>query len=135
MAAGKRGRRHGRATGEPERLEEVFRKILATLPHQWFAGSELAHYATALSMHYAALGFDVKLEDSSSSGRADMVVQHRDEVCLFEFEAGVSAQEALQEIKDTGDADKYPGREEPVWLLGVQFSRETRNVVRLKCAQ
>ena len=112
-----------------------FRKILASLPHQWFVGSEVAryeaHFATALSMHYAALGFDVKLEESSSRGRADMVVKHRDAVCLLEFEVGISARKALRQIKDTGYAEKYWGRQAPVNLLGVEFSRETRNGVKV----
>ena len=36
---------------------------------------------------------------------------------------------ALQQILDKGYADKYKGRGEPVHLIGVEFSKASRNIV------
>jgi hypothetical protein len=36
---------------------------------------------------------------------------------------------ALQQIKDKGYADKYRARGEPIHLIGVEFSKDSRNVV------
>jgi hypothetical protein len=35
----------------------------------------------------------------------------------------------LQQIKDRGYADKYRARGEPIHLIGVEFSKENRNIV------
>ncbi len=39
---------------------------------------------------------------------------------------------ALQQIKDKGYAQKYLGRGEPVHLIGVEFSKASRNIVRFE---
>ncbi|PIW09623.1 MAG: hypothetical protein COW39_03980, partial [Comamonadaceae bacterium CG17_big_fil_post_rev_8_21_14_2_50_60_13] len=36
---------------------------------------------------------------------------------------------ALQQIKDKGYADKYRARGEPIHLIGVEFSKVSRNIV------
>ena len=38
---------------------------------------------------------------------------------------------ALAQIKERGYADKYKARNEPIHLIGVEFSKESRNVVGL----
>ena len=50
---------------------------------------------------------------------------------LFEFKVVELAPEgrALQQIKDRGYADKYRATGEPIHLIGVEFSRESRTVV------
>jgi hypothetical protein len=37
--------------------------------------------------------------------------------------------QALQQIKDMGYADKYRARGEPIHLIGVAFSKASRNIV------
>jgi hypothetical protein len=41
---------------------------------------------------------------------------------------------ALAQLKERGYAEKYRGRGEPVHLIGVEFSRETRNVTAFEVA-
>ncbi|MDD2880958.1 MAG: PD-(D/E)XK nuclease domain-containing protein [Rhodoferax sp.] len=35
----------------------------------------------------------------------------------------------MQQIKDKGYADKYRARGEPIHLIGVEFSKASRNIV------
>jgi hypothetical protein len=53
------------------------------------------------------------------------------EVLLFEFKVVELTPQgkALAQIKDKGYADKYKARCEPIHLIGVEFSRDSRNVV------
>ena len=39
---------------------------------------------------------------------------------------------ALQQLKDKGYADKYRAEGLPIHLIGVEFSRKERNVVRFE---
>ena len=78
----------------------------------------------------SVLGTGVTVEDSSR-GRADMAVRAGGRVCLFEFkvveQAGPGT--ALAQLKARAYADKYRALGEPVHLVGVEFSRASRNVV------
>ena len=52
----------------------------------------------------------------------------------FEFNVvELSAEgQALQQIKDKGYADKYRTLGQPIHLIGVEFSRASRNIVRFE---
>ena len=53
---------------------------------------------------------------------------------LFEFKVVELAPEgrALQQLNDRGYADKYRAEGLPIHLIGVEFSRKERNVVRFE---
>ena len=80
--------------------------------------------------YFAALGLDVTVEDSSSHGRLDMAVRCGGHVYLFEFKVVelAPAGAAMAQLKARRYADKYRGLGQPVHLVAVEFSRETRNV-------
>jgi PD-(D/E)XK nuclease superfamily len=81
--------------------------------------------------YFAALGLNTQVEDATNLGRIDMSLQVAGQIWLFEFkvvEAAPSGR-ALQQIKDKGYADKYRALGLPIHLIGVEFSKEQRNVV------
>jgi hypothetical protein len=61
----------------------------------------------------------------------DMTVQFNDQVYIFEFKVVELVPEgrALQQIKDKGYADKFMALKQPVHLIGVEFSKDNRNIV------
>ena len=119
-------------------LEALLRAVFAAIPHQWHTRNDIrayeGYYASVVYSYFAAKGLDVVAEDSSAGGRADLVVRGDEGVHIFEFKLLPDAPrtrahgEALAQIKARGYADKYrqPGR--PVHLIGVEFSREARNI-------
>ena len=123
-------------TGDPRGLERVFRAIFDGIPYEWHAGVDVGryetYYATVLYTYFAALGFDLTVEDSSRCGRADMTVRFEGGIYLFEFKVAGSPGAAVKQIKDTDYAGKYLGRSRPVWLVGMKFSIEDRNVERFE---
>ena len=79
-----------------------------------------------------AQDFDVVVEDSSSHGRLDMAVVYKDKgVYLFEFKVVESQAHglALEQLRERDYAAKYRGQQEAIYLIGVEFGKETRNVV------
>ena len=76
-------------------------------------------------------GFEPVGEDSGSRGRADMALRFNGRVYLFEFKVVERGREgtALEQLKQKGYADKYRSLGLPVHLIGVEFSREERNIV------
>ena len=85
---------------------------------------------------FAALGLEVTVEDSTSHGRLDMAVVFNGHVYLFEFKVVESQPdgEALAQLRECGYADKYRASGRPIHLIGVEFSKETRNVAAFEVA-
>ena len=87
--------------------------------------------------YFAGLRLDVNVQDSSSRGRLDMAVWAGGRVYLFEFKllerAGTGA--AMKELRKRGSADKYRHLGEPLHLVAVEFSLETRKLAGFEVAQ
>ena len=118
---------------------------LSGVPHQWYDASEIeryeAHYAGMLYMALRAIGVDIRVEDSLSRGRADLVVLHGSQVFVLEFKmaggegesaASAALDEAMAQMKERGYADKYRGRNEPIHLIGLVFGSAERNLVGVR---
>ena len=92
---------------------------------------QIDHPASVVYSYFAALGLDVRVEDATNHGRIDMAVLLSDRIYLFEFKVVelVPNGKALQQLKDKRYADKYRHAGLPVSLVGVAFSRQSRNVV------
>ena len=124
-----------------EGLEALFTAFFAGIPYEWHVKNDIAayegYYASVFYSYFAGLGLDVVVEDSSSHGRLDMAVRFNGQVYLFEFKVVELAPEgaAMAQLRAKGYADKYRGRGEPIHLIGVEFSRETRNVVGFEAAR
>ena len=122
-------------------LETLFQAFFASIPYEWYTSNAIAayegYYASVFYSYFAATGFDVTVEDSSSRGRADMAVRFAGKVYLFEFKVVEQATggAALAQLKERGYADKYRASGEPIHLIGVEFSKETRNVTAFEVEQ
>ncbi len=126
-------------------LQELFHAFFASIPYEWHAdrvgtNNDIAqyegYYASVFYSYFAALGYEIAVEESSSHGRLDMAVRAGGHVYLFEFKVAELAPEgsALAQLRERGYADKYRGRGEPIHLIGVEFSRQTRNVTAFEVA-
>ena len=116
-------------------LHALFNAFFASIPNDWYRNNPIAHYegywASVFYSHFAALGLDIRLEDVTNKGRIDMTVLFNGQVYLFEFKVVdlVPEGHALAQILQRGYADKYRSRGEPIHLIGVEFSQQTRSVV------
>ncbi|MCG5515968.1 MULTISPECIES: ATP-binding protein [unclassified Ectothiorhodospira] len=116
-------------------LEAHLKALYAGLPHDWYRNNPIAqyesHYASVFYSHFAALGVQVTVEDSSHHGKVDMAVDFSGHIYLFEFKVVEQLPEgrALEQIKAKGYADKYRASGKPIHLIGVEFSREQRQIV------
>lgn len=116
-------------------LRVLFHAFYASIANDWFRKNELSgyegYYASIFYSYFAALGIEIRLEDPTNVGRIDMTVLFAGQVFLFEFkvvEMNPSGS-ALQQLKDMAYADKYRARGEPIHLVGVEFSKTSRNIV------
>ena len=142
LGAGKQGEQDSQAarlrevlaTGDLAGLEAELRSFLAGVPHQWHSknpmGSYEGWYASLLQAYFVASEADVRAEESGSQGRADLIVRGFGRVYVFEFKMRERSEPgaALRQLKERKYPDRYLGRKEPVHLVGLEFSAETRNL-------
>jgi hypothetical protein len=116
-------------------IHALINAMFAGIPADWHRKNNIADYegywASVFYAYFAAIGLDVTPEDSSYAGRLDMAVKFNNQVYLFEFKVVEIEPEgkALQQIKDKGYADKYKSLNQPIFMIGIEFSRDQKNVV------
>jgi hypothetical protein len=121
-------------------LKELFQAFFAgspdrSIPHQWFTQNRICefegYYASVFYAYFVAAGLDIRVEDATNFGRIDMTVRLAGQIILFEFKVvnEVADGSALQQIKDKRYFDKYRADGLPIHLVGVEFSKTSRNVV------
>ena len=128
-------------TNDFEGFAATLKAWLSGIPYQWHATGDLARheawYASLLHMVFRAIGVDVRAEEATSHGRADMVVPLGDEVFVIEFKMAEGAEgaeaaldAAFAQMRDRGYADRYRGQ--PVHLIAVACGREARNLLEVR---
>ena len=115
-------------------LKTLFHAFFASIPYEWYSNNDIAnyegYYASVFYSYFAGLGLDIRVEDSSNHGRLDMAVLFNGTVYLFEFKVVemASAGAAMAQLQERRYADKYRALGQPIYLIGVEFSKDTRNV-------
>jgi len=115
-------------------LKTLFHAFYASIANDWYRKNEMAgyegYYASIFYCYFAALGVNIKLEDPTNLGRVDMTVLCNGQVFLFEFKVVEMNPDgrALQQLKDMAYADKYRALGQPIHLVGVEFSKASRNI-------
>ncbi len=116
---------------------------LAGIPYQWHATGDLARYeawyASLLYMCLRAVGADLRVEEASARGRADMVLRRGRQVFVLEFKmaededgAKAALDAALAQMRGRGYADQYADHDGPVHLVGVACGRDVRNLLDIR---
>ena len=115
-------------------LKTLLEAFFASIPYQWHTNNEIAnyegYYASVFYSYFASLGLAITVEDSSQAGCLDMAVEFNGNVYLFEFKVVEQATTgaALGQLQARDYAAKYRGLGAAIYLVGVEFSPQTRNV-------
>ena len=131
---------HLLASHDSAGLKELFHAFFASIPYEWHTSNDIAnyegYYASVFYSYFAALGYEIAVEESSSHGRLDMAVRTGGHVYLFEFKVVELSPpgSALAQLQEPDYAARYRGSGEPIHLIGVEFSRKTRNVTGFEVA-
>jgi len=120
-----------------ESLKDAFFRLFAAIPYEWYIKNELdkyeGYYASIFYAVFASLGYDLRVEESTNHGRIDMVIKTDKVVIIFEFKVIDKESEqntALEQIKDKRYYEKYLNSGKDIYLVGIEFSKSERNIVR-----
>ncbi len=124
-----------------EAIKGIFHAFFASIPHHWYTNNNIqtfeGFYSSVFYSYFAALGLDVTVEDCTNHGRLDMTLKFNEQVYLFEFKVVEITPEgkALQQLKNKQYADKYRDLGQPIYLVGVEFTKDDRNIVGFEVEQ
>jgi hypothetical protein len=123
-------------------IRKVFHALFAAIPHDWYRKNNLTdyegYYASIFYCYFVALGLDVTAEDTTNHGRIDMTVKLDIRVFIFEFKVvdiDKTPGTALEQVRQKGYADKYRSGASEIYLIGVEFDRNERNIVQFEWEQ
>lgn len=131
------------AANDFDSFADHLKSFFAGIPCQWQGANSPARYeAWYAGMLYACfrtIGLDLRVEDASSRGRADMVLLHGEQVFVFEFkmahgeaDSEATAKLAIKQIQQKGYAEKYRDRKQPIHLIGIAFDPNLRNLAAVE---
>ena len=116
-------------SGECERFVNRLKAFFADTPYELTKSLE-NHYQNVLYIIFKLLGFYAHAEYHTSYGRIDLLVESKDYRYVMEFKLDGTAEEALQQIKSKDYALPFSMDQKKTYLIGMNFSKETRNIER-----
>lgn len=99
----------------------AYNNIQRFTKHEWY-------YTSVIYTMLYAIGFDVVQEDITNQWRIDLTLKLPNCIYVMEFKVDKEPYTAMQQIKDRKYHEKYLNHEKPLYLLGIDFSFENRNV-------
>ena len=125
------------ADNKPQDLEKTFFSFFASIPSDWYRKNNISEfegfYSSMFYAFFAAQGFHIIPEDFTNKGRIDLTVSTETGIFIFEYKMKKQKKNALQQIKDKKYAEKYMTLEKEIFLIGIEFDEEKRNISQFEC--
>ncbi len=115
-----------------EKLHKMLKTYLSSIDYEMRKDKEY-HFQYTLYLIFSLVStYAIRLEHHSSQGRADLIVETKNHIYIFEFKLGGSAKAALQQIEETGYATQYAMDARPVHKIGVSFGKKSGTIEEWK---
>ena len=114
--------------GRPDELLQVVQTMLAGRSYMVAGADKEKDFQNTLYLIFILLGYNVQVEQATSQGRMDITIQTKDYIYIIELKLDKTAEEALRQIKDNQYALPFQSDKRKLYLIGVNFSSETRTV-------
>ncbi len=115
--------------GDPDAFLERLRSFFSDTPYELIRDLEL-HYQNVLFIVFKLVGFYVRAEYHTASGRVDLVLQTDRYIYIMEFKLNGTAEEALRQIEEKQYALPFATGNRKLFKIGVNFSSKTRTIDR-----
>ncbi len=107
--------------------------IFATIPYTNYANNIISkyegYYSSVIFVYLMALGYEVIPEDITNKGRIDLTIKTKDKILIIEFKVDVEKEKPIYQIKQRRYFEKYLSENKEVYLIGISFNSEERNIV------
>ena len=132
--------------GDMELFANTIKTLFAGIAYNNYVNNTISsyegYYASVIYAYLASLGIEIIPEDVTNKGRIDLTVKLNDNIYIIEFkvDGGVGlvetgAETALQQIKDKDYQQKYLADNKTIYLIGIDFDSEKKNVSSVEWEQ
>jgi len=112
-------------------LHRLLFNHIAAIPYAHRSDME-ENYQNIIYSIFRLLGATIHNEVHLNNGRIDSVIVNHDHIYIFEYKMNQSADIAIAQLKEKGYATPYLSDGKPITLIGINFSKEERNIVEWK---
>ena len=113
-----------------QELQNTLTSLFASIPYSNFTNNKIyeyeGYYASVIYAYFASLGVQIIAEDITNLGRIDITIKMKDFIYVVEFKVGDA--DALKQIKSKNYHQKYQNQEQDIFLVGINFDKETKNI-------
>jgi hypothetical protein len=106
---------------------EYMKSIFASIPYNNFDYEKEASYHSVMHVIFFLILDNISDEVQTNIGRIDQVIETDQTIYIFEFKME-DARAAMAQIHEKKYYEKYMSKEKEIILVGVSFSKETRNI-------
>ncbi|MFA6145033.1 MAG: AAA family ATPase [Sulfuricurvum sp.] len=113
-------------------FEKYLKSLFAAIPYNNFTGVKLyeyeGYYVSVFYAYFKAFGIELIGEDVTNKGRIDLTIKiPNGAIYVIEFKVD-GKENALNQIKTMNYHEKYLSEKRELYLLGIAFDKENRNV-------
>lgn len=116
--------------GDKDGVKDALYTLFASLPYQNYVNNNISiyegFYASVVYAFFASLGVSLIGEDTTNRGRIDLTLNMEQKIYIIEFKVGSG--DTLQQIKEKKYFEKYRQQGKDIYLVGINFDKEKRNV-------
>jgi Protein of unknown function (DUF1703)./Predicted AAA-ATPase. len=122
-------------TKDIDKLKDAIYTFFASIPYDWYRNNDISSYegfyASIVYALFNGAGLNMIAEDNTNKGQIDLSVFNQDSVYIVEFKVVEDKEEgvALKQIKEKRYYEKYKGKYNDIYLIGIEFSKEKKNIV------
>ncbi|HPD66495.1 MAG TPA: AAA family ATPase [Ignavibacteriales bacterium] len=114
-----------------EKVEEILKSLFSSIPYNNYVNNTIfeyeGYYSSVIFVYLQAMGYEIIGEDVTNRGRIDLTLLHRKAIYLFEFKIE-KGKDALEQLKAKNYHEKYMNDERPIYLVGINFDKEVKNI-------
>ena len=118
-----------------EDFKSILISLFESIAHNNFRNNNISHfegfYASVVYSYLAGSGLDIIAEDVTKRGNIDLSIKIQENIYVVEFKVTNKKEKtniALQQIKDKKYHLKYTQENKNIYLLGIVFNEEAKNI-------
>jgi len=117
-------------------LKQLLYSLFAAIPYDNYVNNNISvyegYYASVIFAFLSSLGFEVSTEDHTNVGRIDMTMIGPDSIFILEFKVDMPDESAIHQIETKKYYEKYLSENKKIYLVGIHFDSEERNIVNFE---
>ena len=117
-----------------QKLETSLKALYASIPYNLFTKNDMhtkeGYFVSVFYAYMKGMGIEVIGEDVTNKGRIDLTIKLPHAIYITEFKT--DGTNALAQIKEKKYYEKYLDENLPLYLVGIEFDKNERNISNLE---